>query len=210
MNESILRRFVAKKYQRPVLLSKRFLNATPFPYIVLKGFLRLNCAKLLKQAIIKENFTHKNADLFSFSQTQDLNGERGKRSIFINDFYKFMSSPELITYISQVTTTKLSSTIDMAGSVYRKGDYLLPHDDRLEGRTIAYILNLSEKFSAKDGGELSFFSSRNSHPTAIAKEIIPSFNTLTLFKVSSTSFHQVNEVLTNKSRISIGGWFHAN
>lgn len=209
MNESILQRFVAKTYQNPFLLSKRFLNATPFSHIVLKGFLRSHQAKLLKRGIIKENFTHKSADLFSFSQTQDFKGlSRSPQALL--EFYEFMKSPELISYISQVTTTKLYSTIDMAGSIYRKGDYLLPHDDRLEGRAIAYILNLSDHFSSKDGGELSLFYSRNSHPTKIAKKIIPSFNTMTLFKVSSTSFHQVNEVLTNKPRISIGGWFHAD
>lgn len=44
----------------------------------------------------------------------------------------------------------------------------------------------------------------------MTKRINPKFNSLLFFEVSSISFHQVSEVLTNRSpRLSINGWFHS-
>jgi Rps23 Pro-64 3,4-dihydroxylase Tpa1-like proline 4-hydroxylase len=80
---------------------------------------------------------------------------------------------------------------------------LLPHDDRLSGRKIAYILNLSKNFAKNDGGALQFFKGKK-----IVKSIPPTFNTFTIFQVSPRSLHQVQEVLSDKKRISFAGWFH--
>ena len=43
----------------------------------------------------------------------------------------------------------------------------------------------------------------------IVKSIIPKFNSLNLFEVSNTSWHQVSEVLTDIQRLTLTGWYHA-
>lgn len=61
----------------------------------------------------------------------------------------------------------------------------------------------------------SFHSDKLGHPSRIAKSIRPEFNSIALFEVTPTSYHQVAEVtLPNIStrnppyRLSISGWFH--
>ncbi len=46
-------------------------------------------------------------------------------------------------YLKQVTgidTVGMNPTVDMSAAVYQDTHRLLPHDDRLAGRRIAYIL----------------------------------------------------------------------
>lgn len=186
-------------------LKQQFIQNKPFPYLILKNFLQLDLASKLTTALIQQEFNDKNSDLFQFKQTNEL---KHNTNPVMRDFYTFFSSPEFIDYLADISDIKLDGTIDMAGFIYQPGDYLLPHDDRLEGRKIAYVLNLSHGFTAKDGGALELFSTTNHHPTLVTKKIPPTYNTLTIFKVTPTSFHQVHEVLSTKSRLSIGGWFH--
>lgn len=196
-----------KWLQQEKLLKKRFLAAKPFPHLVLPDSLLPSKAESLLRALNQEQWQLKDADLFRFHQTRDL---RSSSNSVIQAYYRFFSSRKFLNYVETITGTKPLRTIDAAGQTYTAGDHLLPHDDRLAGRKIAYVLNLTKGFTAKDGGQLDFFfvDPKTKHPTSIAKSFTPRFNTLFLFKVSERSFHQVREVLANKKRISIGGWFH--
>ena len=199
MHESI-----NKKHQENILhLTKEFLTNNPFAHLELREFLEPLVAKKLSNELQKEKFKHKDSDLFKFSQTQDL---AAAQNGFIQDFHSFWQS-DVREFIQAITQTELK-TIDMSGFIYESGDYLLAHDDKLEGRKIAYILNLSENFKEADGGQLDLFETKEEHPIRIVKSIPPTFNTLTIFKVLPTSFHQVREI-TKKKRLSIAGWFHA-
>ncbi len=179
-------------------LKKQFSSNVPFHHLVLGSFFTSKINSVAKQ-LLKEKFYEHNSDLYQFQQTDDC--KNAKQSA-VKEFHKFFSSEEFIRFISQITNTKLKS-IDMSGFIYDDTDYLLPHDDRLSGRKIAYILNLTENFTAKDGGALQFFKGKQ-----IVKSIPPTFNALTLFQVSPKSLHQVQEVMSNKKRLSFGGWFH--
>ena len=95
----------------------------------------------------------------------------------------------------------------MSASLYLKTHYLLPHDDRLERRRIAYLYYLST-LAKKDGGALALYDSKNKKPTEIVKKIVPQFNTFAFFEVSGRSFHEVEEIVSDKQRIAISGWFH--
>ena len=93
--------------------------------------------------------------------------------------------------------------LDLHGSLYKDTDFLLCHDDQLEGRKIAFLFYLSD-LTEKDGGALAFYSK----DFRTAKHIIPKFNTFACFEVSPISYHEVQEVVTDKQRIAIAGWFH--
>jgi Rps23 Pro-64 3,4-dihydroxylase Tpa1-like proline 4-hydroxylase len=189
--------WVSPAYLRKVgSLKKDFKSAKPFPHIVLPNFFKN--AKSLKSALLKEKFHYQNSDLFQFHQTNDCSKAKTK---IVQDFHKFFGSNEFLDFISEITGKKLTS-IDMSGFVYGDTDYLLPHDDRLEGRKIAYVVNLSENFKEENGGALALFKGKK-----IVKRIVPKFNTLTIFEVSNKSLHEVEEVI-DKKRVSFAGWFH--
>lgn len=186
-------------------LPNEFQHNKPFPHITLQKFFLEKKISQVAKVLSKETFQEKETDLFKLKQTYDL---KGTNNPLVHEFYTFFSSPQFIKYVEAITGIKLAPTIDMSAFIYASTDYLLPHDDKLEGRKIAYILNLSKNFMPSDGGELELFDTKNRHPSASAKKIPPTWNTLTLFEVTPHSFHQVREVLSIKERLSIGGWFH--
>ncbi len=178
---------------------------TPFPHLIIPNFLKEQNAINLLKALKDEPFELKQSDLFTLYQTKDLISSNNP---IIKKFRNYLSSKEFTTYLTQITKIKIiPNTIDMAGTIYTDSNYLLPHDDQLEKRKIAYIYYLST-LKKSDGGALAFYNSKHNQPTAIVKRTQPTFNTLILFPVSKKSFHEVEEVITNKQRIAISGWFH--
>ncbi len=143
--------------------------------------------------------------MFNIKQTNDLKSSNNKS---IKELYNLFTSQEFSNLINSITGLRISRKIDMAGLLLKNTGYLLPHDDQLEERKIAYVVNLSEGFSKNDSEALDLFESKNKVPKKITKKIIPKFNNFVIFKVSKISFHQISEVLVDKDRISIGGWFH--
>ena len=184
-------------------LQKEFKKNKPFPRLELTNFFREERVILLIKALMKENFFLKDSDLFTFLQTNDFKGTKNKT---LKNFNFFLSSKDFIQYFSNLTGTKLNQSIDMFGTVYANTHYLLPHDDRLESRKIAYLFYLSN-LTKKDGGKLLLY---DSHPEKVIKKIVPQFNTFAFFKVSKKSFHEVEEVTGENQRITITGWFHGN
>ena len=81
---------------------------------------------------------------------------------------------------------------------------------RFAGRRIAYIMYFVPPWTAEDGGSLDLFDrDTKGCPKSIVKSLIPAMNTMVCFEVTPKSFHQVSEVFTkDKTRLSIGGWFH--
>ena len=185
-------------------LNKEFNTNKPFPYLELELFKKAKIKQLLNE-VKKLNFEEKDSDLFYLFQTKDFRSIDNK---LIKEFYSLVSSREFLDLIEKITGLKGLNATDAASLIFPDTGYLLPHDDRLSTRKIAYILNLSN-FEEKDGGQLEFFSTdSNNNPIKVVKSITPKFNNFIIFKVSNKSFHQVNEVLTNKQRITIGGWFN--
>ena len=186
-------------------VAQEFTHSNPFPHLVLKDFLVIKRANNLRKALLSQPMSRKSSDLFDFLQTSDLSTPKNP---VLKEFFQKLNSPEMLFWIKQTTGQSVRKA-SLAGFCYQSGDYLLPHDDRLEGRKIAWILNLSKGFTSKEGGCLELFATKNNKPTCVVKKIPPTYNTLTLFKVSKNSFHHVSELLTKKKRYSLGGWFYA-
>ncbi|XP_033929207.1 LOW QUALITY PROTEIN: prolyl 3-hydroxylase OGFOD1-like [Melopsittacus undulatus] len=57
---------------------------------------------------------------------------------------------------------------------------------------------------------LSFYSRQHFQPQQTVKSLVPSWNMPVVFEVSPVSFHQarLSEVLSEKSSLSVSGWFH--
>ena len=186
-------------------LNKKFKKAKPFPHLVIHNFLNPKKALIILKEIKKERFIEKESDLFQFKQTNDLFFSKNK---IIKEFNQAFLSWEFFNLIAKMTDSNFKGTLDMAATLYKSADYLLPHDDKLEGRKIAYVLYLSKNIKEKNGGSFVLYNSKNRRPTTMAKKIPPVFNSLLLFQVSQISFHEVEENISNKKRFAIGGWLY--
>ncbi|HLD79885.1 MAG TPA: 2OG-Fe(II) oxygenase family protein [Candidatus Nanoarchaeia archaeon] len=185
-------------------LQTTFSSNQPFPHLEIKNFIKSEKIIELLQALNQQEFSPKQADLFQFLQTPDLLYSDDQ---VLKEFIALSSSPELITFMQNVTNLKLNGKIDLFASIYQDTDFLLPHDDQLIGRKIAFMLYLND-LDQKDGGALGFYETKNKTPTKIAKRIIPKAGTLVFFEVSALSFHTVEEVTTDTQRITLSGWFY--
>src|SRR3989338_7535824 len=184
-------------------VSHTFKENKPFPHIFIKDFLEEEKARQLSAALCAEKFEKKQSDLFSLSQTQDFGGI--KRGV-LQDFYQLFCSKKFAQVMQQITGIKLKvGTIDMAGSLYECCDYLLCHDDQLEGRKLAYIHYISDTFRENDGGSLALLADTSGKPGKTMRRYIPQWNSFIVFLVSPKSWHEVEEVLTEKKRYAIGG-----
>ena len=186
-------------------LQNKFSRQQPFPYLALPDFFLPERATALFHALSAEQFLPQEADLFKFKQTADCASSTNKTLL---EFHEFLRSPEFVSYVSFLTFTMLKpNVIDLSATRYEDTDFLLCHDDQLEGRKIAYFYYLSS-LKKNDGGNLNLFAVEQGKPAAIAASIIPTFNTFAFFLVSEKSFHEVEEVIRDVQRIAMSGWFH--
>ncbi len=181
-----------------------FAANQPFPHLEIPHFLKQEKIIALLQALGREEFSPHNSDLFQFSQTYDL---LHSDDPVLKDFIAWLSSAEMIAFMQAATTIRLSGKIDLFGSIYQDTDYLLPHDDQVPGRKIAFMLYLND-LEEKDGGALALFESKNKTPTKVAKRYMPQAGSLIFFEVSDLSIHMVEEVLTDTQRITLSGWYY--
>lgn len=193
--------YLTKKYLQPAALRTIYKKNTPFAHIVLPHFFQKAFITKVYDALRAEPFTLHETDLYQFAQTHDL---ANTSNPFLRELHAVLTSNEFKTHIQRITGAHATGPVDCAGFLYTSTDYLLPHDDKLDTRRIAYTLHLARNFTRTDGGALQLFDKNK-----ITRSYTPRFNTLTLFTViPGTTVHCVSEVLTTKKRYSIAGWYH--
>ncbi len=193
---------INKSIKNVLIEKKNYFNKNdPFKFVQISNFLEQDFLQELITQTNEIKFNLLNTDLYQFYQSNNLS-ELDKFQIL----FKRLKSEEWLIYFSQITGHKLKN-IDMSVTKYQKTNYLLPHDDRLEGRKIAYIFYLND-LKSDEGGELQLFETINNSPTKIVQNIIPKKNNLLIFEVSKKSFHKVNEVIKEIDRYAISGWFY--
>ncbi|MBI3334174.1 2OG-Fe(II) oxygenase [Candidatus Pacearchaeota archaeon] len=193
----------------PLLVKKlraEFAGSIPFRHAFIESFLEEDSAQRLAKELEAELFEEKDSDLFQFRQTQDLHYSKNE---VIKDFLTYLESKEFSDFIKGITGIPVKQgAFDVSGSLYIDTDYLLCHDDELEGRKVAYILYLCKDFTEQDGGALALLNEENEKPGEAGKRYYPQWNSLLVFEVSRKSWHEVEEVIGNKKRYAIGGWLH--
>lgn len=135
-------------------------------------------------------FYEKHTDLFKFLQTNELKTDSSL------DFFK----NNLLDLAKNIDLPNIDD-IDLFASFYRKGDYLLCHDDLIGNRQYAFSYYLED---FQSGGELIFFNS-NADKEMVRLNVEK--NTLVVFQVSSISFHEVN-ICESEGRKAFTGWFN--
>lgn len=122
-------------------------------------------------------------------------------------FAAFMASAPVLEALSEITGADDLIFADCQATRYRRGDFLTPHSDEVEGkqRRFAYVLGATDHWLPRWGGLLHFVGGDG----AIESTIVPRFNALSLFSVGQSHF--VSEVATYAPhpRISVTGWLRA-
>jgi prolyl 3-hydroxylase /prolyl 3,4-dihydroxylase len=187
-----------------------FHSNSPFAHLAIPDMVDNQLLERVKEELYEEEFFHKSNDLYDFVQTADLKSctkpllSKLRDTLYSDDFR------EALQKITGIELNPLSDEVAVAGAMYQQTSRLLCHDDELERRRIAYILYLvPEDWDEKDGGQLDLFDvDELGEPRNVVKSLVPQWNTFSFFEVSPTSFHQVREILSKKTRMSIHGWFH--
>lgn len=101
--------------------------------------------------------------------------------------------PVMKEWIRDISASEVNGTTLAGASYYAAGDYTMPHTDKAGGgngdrekRRIAYIVHLTKAWNPRFGGDMVWMNP--------AFHIHPSFNSITMFPVSKSSWHFVSPV----------------
>ena len=181
------------------------IKSRPFKHVVVKNFLDPPTLDLVIDALAGLEYDFKESDLFSYWASIDLTDINHPA---INILRDDLGGEIWRKKVAESFKVKKLSNIDMAAYVYGLGDFLLPHDDQVEGRIIAYSLHLTPEITEKMGGALNIFKANDAGKSKLADSIIPEYNSLIMFEVSDSSWHQVSEIMQDIQRLTVTGWYH--
>ncbi|CAB9518861.1 Prolyl 3,4-dihydroxylase OGFOD1 [Seminavis robusta] len=189
--------------------------------------LLMACKEQIKQHS-KVNF--KETDLFRVYQSIDFanltpGSELAQQMPAVMQLRQVLYSQEWRSMIERVTNLQpgtLSNQVDCACNCHAPGCHLLCHDDVIGTRKVSYIIYLTEPdWTLEEGGALELYDSvpeednnnnagRREPETCPSKTVLPLFNSMAFFVVEpGVSFHAVQEVLGERPRLSVQGWYHA-
>uniref|UniRef100_A0A8R1YGC9 uS12 prolyl 3-hydroxylase n=1 Tax=Pristionchus pacificus TaxID=54126 RepID=A0A8R1YGC9_PRIPA len=184
----------------------------PFPHVHLDNFVGDGNRAIhqLEKELLTMDWRRRENDLYTLSQTVDLKSLKATQAPFLYSFRRFLTT-SVRSWLSETTGVELTSQVDSTGSVYTNHDGLLPHSDLIGTRHFAFVYYLTDKeWEEEDGGYLQLYSANDNHePVEVVKSLKPKRNSFILFEVSADSWHRVAEVLTDRYRLSINGWFHS-
>lgn len=211
-------------------LKMKYNHSSPFPYGHIPEIFK---ADFLEQVIeeIKDNsvVNFKESDLFKVFQSIDLANLTGKSAKMpaVMTLRTILYSEEWRSWMESMNDLEngtLSDQVDCACNCHMAGCHLLCHDDAIRTRKISYILYLTEAdppWNAAEGGALELYdsdvvdgnkngASRRIPKAVPCKSLLPTFNHMIFFVVEpGYSFHAVQEVLGDRPRLSLQGWYHA-
>jgi len=182
------------------------IHKLPFPHVIVKDFLDEQTLDLVTYALAGLEYDFDESDLFNYLSFGLTEVDHPVINILRDD----LGDETWRAKVAERFGVKSLSKIDMSAYVYGLGSFLLPHDDQVEGRIIAYSLHLTDvEMTEKMGGALDLYEADVSGASKLVKSIIPEYNSLIMFEVSDKSWHQVNEVLEDIQRLTVTGWYHA-
>jgi prolyl 3-hydroxylase /prolyl 3,4-dihydroxylase len=202
----------------------------PYQHVVIDSFANERLMRGVEEEM-KSNFQMnlKETDLFKVWQSDELGNLNDDNDDHDADMTQAMQnilslrralySEEFRSFISDITgCNDLIERIDCSANAYTQGCHLLCHDDVIGTRRVSYIIYLTDpddEWLPEDGGSLELYPLTDTNkqtgipapsPTCT---ILPKFNRIALFPVQpGRSYHSVQEVFSDKPRLSISGWFH--
>ena len=206
---------------------KAYYSASkPYPHGYIENIFQPDFLFEVKEEIkshSKVNF--KESDLFRVYQSIDManlqpDSDLAKSLPSLMTLREVLYSQEWTSFIERMAglpPSTLNSQIDCACNCHAPGCHLLCHDDVIGTRKVSYIIYLTESdWKPEEGGSLELYGpqlddeSKSSPPVPLAR-VWPIFNSMAFFIVEpGVSFHAVQEVLGERPRLSLQGWYHAS
>ena len=178
----------------------------PYTHVVVKNFLDEQTLDLVTYALAGLEYDFDESDLFSYLSFGLTDVDHPVINILRDD----LGDSSWRKKVASSFGVKPLSKIDLSAYVYGLGSFLLPHDDQVEGRVIAYSLHLTDiEMTDKSGGALYIYEANEAGKSELVKTIIPEYNSLIMFEVSDKSWHQVGEILEDIQRLTVTGWYHS-
>ncbi|CAG9530498.1 unnamed protein product [Cercopithifilaria johnstoni] len=190
-------------------LSGRSQFSKPFPHFCLPNFFASKeFVDDLRSELKSVRYDRKDNDLYSLSQTADLSNFDASKFPTLTKF-RDLFKDDILHWLRSVSGVDLSAEVAITSSNYNYTDLLLPHDDQCEGRKFAFTFYLTPDWKESDGGQLLLYNcDDDNNPISVAQIMNPIENMLIIFEVSQRSWHMVTEVLSQKERLSLHGWFY--
>lgn len=170
---------------------------------------------------VQDNIPPAPADIYKLFQTGDLaNMARLDEASLarlprLDALRRAIYGPAFRSLVRTVTRCgELTDRTDLSCNCYARGCHLLCHDDVIGTRAVSFIIYLTDPddaFGPEDGGALELYPLEKpgvpaAYPSA---SVTPIWNRMAFFAVlPGRSFHAVQEVFSDKPRLSISGWFH--
>ncbi|KAF7682730.1 Prolyl 3-hydroxylase OGFOD1 [Astathelohania contejeani] len=164
---------------------------TPFNHIVLSNYFSLADYNRIYTIYNDLTFSEKYTDLYNFLQTDEL-ADNESLKWFIDKITKTLNS------LFEIPVT--DSWINLFASYYRAGNYLLCHDDMVEGRMLAFCYYLEDY----ESGDLILY---DNNCMSEYKRLKVKSNQLVIFEVSPISFHEVG-FCEKDGRKAFTGWLY--
>lgn len=204
-------------------LTQSIRDSQPYRWGTIKNLISDDLLRNVRKEIMSEiEFTKKETDIYKVFQSGDLANLSAMPENLLSrlpSLYKLRSaiySETFRSFISDVTGSGKLSGIktDLSIQLYTKGCHLLTHDDVIGSRRVSFILYMPDPdahWKQHYGGSLQLLDSLvpNVPQSDIYSKLTPQFNQIAFFTVQpGLSFHAVEEVKTDRQRLSLQGWFH--
>lgn len=125
----------------------------------------------------------------------------------LHSLTEFLNSDEMLGFVREITGFTNGRKLDGQATFYGRGHFLNAHDDtgHEAERLAAYVMGFSRNWRTDWGGHLLFLKDGD-----VEKGFVPSFNTITLFKVPRD--HIVTQVtnFAGGGRYSVTGWLRTD
>lgn len=124
--------------------------------------------------------------------------------LLLHRLLELFNTPQYIAFQRALTGDQRVRRINAQATRYRSGHFLRYHTDvdSGEGRLYAYVLNLSQDWSADWGGLLQFIDNDG----RVTDTFLPRWNTLSLFAVPAGHAVSLVAPWAAQDRLAITGW----
>jgi Rps23 Pro-64 3,4-dihydroxylase Tpa1-like proline 4-hydroxylase len=189
-------------------LSHRFINATPFPHIVIDNFLHESLAEKLLAEFPDISLMHR-SNHYLFTQKHELSFWANASELF-SQLHQDLLSEEFRLFISQVSNVPVFMDSDFCGELHQgtNGSFLDMHVDfNLHPKQDTWIhdltllIYLNKNWQEDYGGQLLLQYQDN----AKVYEVAPIFNRCVIMRSDETTVHGYRQLKlpTNVTRKSI-------
>lgn len=144
---------------------------------------------------------------FDTIRVADDAADRRRSASILDAFALFMSSADVLAFVTAVTGVADIAFADAQATRYRPGHFLTGHDDDVAGkdRRLAYVLGLTPEWRVEHGGLLHF----HGRDGGVVETMAPGLNSLCLFAVGQSHSVSIVAPFAPAPRLSVTGWLRA-